>query len=385
MKILCAFTFELDEVELAVSEILEQLELDKSQLAHSVGIVTCHPDFIESGVLAAVSEALPFDVVGTTSLASSTKGESGIEILTLAVLTSDTVTFTTVLTESLWDDQVGPIKTAYEKALASLPQKPELILTYQPMMNHVGGEKLATDISHISGGIPLFGTLTCDHNFDFSQAYSICNSQCYKDRLIMVLLNGPVTPKFFHISIEITDQLQQKALITDSAVNMLKTVNGKPALEYLSSLGLAHNGTIEGAVAIPFLVDYNDGTQPVCRGIFMISEEGWVVCGGDVPKGTLLSTATLDHDDVMHTSGKALDAIIEAADRNNGLLIVSCNSRSVALGTDPLAEMELVHKRIGKTLPYHMLYSGGEICPVYTEDGKTKNRFHNFSFTACLF
>ena len=385
MKILCASTFELDEVELAVSEILEQLDLNNSLLAHSVGIVSCHPDFIESGVLAAISEALPFSVVGATSLASGTKGESGIEILTLAVLTSDTVTFTTVLTESLWDDQVGPIKIAYENALASLPEKPALILTYQPMMNHVGGEKLTTEISRISNGIPLFGTLTCDHNFDFSQAYSICDGKCYKDRLIMVLLNGPITPKFFHIAIEVKDHLQQKAVITDSAVNMLKTVNDKPALEYLSSLGLARNGTIEGAVAIPFLVDYNDGTQPICRGVFMISEEGWVVCGGDVPMGALLSTATLDYDDVMHTSGKLLDAILAAVDGSNGLLIVSCNSRSVALGTEPLAEMELVHKRIGEILPYHMLYSGGEICPVHTEDGDTKNRFHNFSFTACLF
>jgi Uncharacterized conserved protein len=385
MKILSAFTFELDEVELAVSEILEQLDLDKSLLAHSVGIVTCHPDFIDSGVLAAVSKALPFDVVGSTSLASATKGESGIEILTLAVLTSDTVTFTTVLTESLWDDQAGPIKEAYENALTTLPEKPALILTYQPMMNHVGGEKLTTEISRISNGIPLFGTLTCDHNFDFSQAYSICNGECYKDRLIMVLFNGPIFPKFFHISIEVKDRLQQKAVITDSAVNMLKTVNDKPALEYLSSLGLARNGAIEGAVAIPFLVDYNDGTQPICRGVFMISEEGWVVCGGDVPKGALLSTATLDYDDVIYTSGKVLDAILKSADESNGLLIVSCNSRSVAMGTEPLAEMDLVHKRIGKVLPYHMLYSGGEICPVYSEDGNTKNRFHNFSFTACLF
>ncbi len=380
-----AFTFEADDPELAVSEILEQLDLENEMLGHSVGIVICHPDFLESGALAAVSAALPFDVVGATSLASATDGEMGIEILTLAVLTSDEVSFTTVLTESIWDKQEEPIAEACAKALATFSEKPPLILTYQPMMNHVGGEKLVRAISDATGGIPLFGTLTCDHNFDFSQAYSICNGKYYKDRLVMVFLNGRVSPRFFHISIEVTDQLQQKAVITGSSVNLLQSVNDMPAVDYLASLGLESNGNLDGTVAIPFLLDYNDGSQPVCRGIFMATEEGWAVCGGDVPEGALLSTATLDYDDVMHTTGKVLDAIMAAQKPDDSLLLVSCNSRSVVLDTEPLAEMGLVHKRLSGVVPYHMLYSGGEICPAYTEDGGTRNRFHNFSFTACLF
>ncbi|MDL2317293.1 hypothetical protein LJC59_09555, partial [Desulfovibrio sp. OttesenSCG-928-A18] len=161
MKMLRAFTLEADDPELAVSEILEQLDLENERLANSLGIVTCHPDFLESGALTAISEALPFDVVGSTSLASATDGEMGIEILTLVVLTSDEVSFSTVLTGSLWDKQEEPIKEACDKALAALAEKPSLILTYQPMMNHVGGEKLAMAISGASGGVPLFGTLTC--------------------------------------------------------------------------------------------------------------------------------------------------------------------------------------------------------------------------------
>ncbi|MDR2892268.1 MAG: FIST C-terminal domain-containing protein [Deltaproteobacteria bacterium] len=385
MKLLRASTLEVDEPKLAVSEILQQLDLGNSLLAHSVGLVTCHPDFIDSGVLAAVSDALPFDVVGCTSIASAINEDMGIEILTLAVLTSDDVSFTTVLTESLWDDQVTPIKTAYEKAIAALPEKPSLILTYQPMMNHVGGERLSMEISRISDGIPLFGTLACDHNYDFSQAYSICNGTYYKDRLIMVLLNGPLAPKFFHIAIEMKGQLAQKAVITDSAGNVLKTVNDMPVLKYLESLGLNSGGTIEGSVTIPFFLDYNDGGKPVCRGLFLVTEEGWVACGGDVPTGVRISPASLDDADIMQTADKAIDDILAAANSNKALLIVSCNSRSLSLGTDFLAEMELVQERLGKVLPYHMLYSGGEICPVQLEDGGTKNRFHNFSFTACLF
>ena len=336
MKMLRASTFEVDDPELAVSEIMEQLDLENNRLAHSVGIVTCHPDFLESGALTAISKALPFDVVGSTSLASATDEEMGIEILTLAVLTSDEVSFTTVLTESLRDKQEEPIKEACDKALATLPEKPSLIITYQSLMNHVGGEKLATAISDASNGIPLFGTLTCDHTFDFSQAYSICNGEYYTDRVVMVFLNGPVSPRFFHISIEVKDPLQQKALITGSAVNLLQSVNGMLAVDYLASLGLARNGTIDGTVAIPFLLDYNDGTQPVCRGVFMVTEEGWVVCGGDVPEGALLSNSPVDYNDVMLATGKILDALVKAKTADSCLLLVSCKGRSEALGTEPL-------------------------------------------------
>jgi hypothetical protein len=59
IKMLTAFTREADEAEVAVSEILAQLDLEHKLLAHSVGIMNYYFDFFETGVAGAISDALP--------------------------------------------------------------------------------------------------------------------------------------------------------------------------------------------------------------------------------------------------------------------------------------------------------------------------------------
>jgi hypothetical protein len=55
------------------------------------------------------------------------------------------------------------------------------------------------------------------------------------------------------------------------------------------------------------------------------------------------------------------------------------------LGMNSEDELRAAVNRLGDAAtPYHIGYSGGEICPVYA-DGKPRNRFHNFTFTACVF
>ncbi|MDL2314093.1 FIST C-terminal domain-containing protein [Desulfovibrio sp. OttesenSCG-928-C14] len=383
IKTLLAHTHELDEVEDAVAEILEQLDLDNKLLKNSVGILSCYAEFIDTGVVESLCAALPFDVVGVTSLASSIGADAiGVEILTLCVLTSDDVAFTTVLTESLEKDQETPIQDAWNKASAATPQPPALLLTYAPMLNHVGGEKLVVQINEKSGGVPLFGTMFCAHTYDFKDAYVIHNGKSYKDRLTLTLVSGPVEPEFFFISIEGGGALTQKAVITASSGNILQSVNGIPAVDYLASLGLTAESGLQGSVAIPFLVDYGDGTRPVCRGLFMLTEEGYAICGGDVPQGSYLSTSNLDYAEVMRTAQEVLDSVF-ASGKKDALLIVSCQSRSLVLGMDALAEAQYLHQKLDGHMPCHLMYSGGEICPSPTREGELKNRFHNFSLVAC--
>ena len=56
---LVAHTFEVDDIGIAVSEILEQLDLGSSLRKNSVGIITCHCEFLYSGVVKALSDKFP--------------------------------------------------------------------------------------------------------------------------------------------------------------------------------------------------------------------------------------------------------------------------------------------------------------------------------------
>lgn len=384
IKMLTAYTTEIDEAAAAVAEILGQLNPEAELLKNSVGILTCHAEYLETGVAKAVCENLPFDVVGITTLGSGTEEGTDLESLTISVLTSDDVSFSAVLTDSLETDQEGPIQEAYAKAKEAAPDSPSLLLAYAPLLQHVGGERLVRLITAASDNVPVFGTLTCDHNFDFHDARVIFNGEAYNDRMALIALSGPVSWRFLTISVPEGKAEKQNAIITESEGNVVKKVNGVPVLDYLETLGLTRDAGLEGSKSIPVILDYNDGTPAVARCFYMISPEGHAVCGGDMPTGATFALSTMEDSDVILSSEQILDKVL-GAENTAGMLVVSCIVRSVTLGVDQLAESRRILERTDGKLPYQLCYSGGEICPVYQEDGRTANRFHNFSCAICLF
>ena len=92
-----AHTYEIDDAALAVEEIKRRLDCDGKLMKNSVGSLACFVDFIETGVVKALSEALPFDILGITTIASASAGQCGETTLCILVLTSDDTEFVPVL------------------------------------------------------------------------------------------------------------------------------------------------------------------------------------------------------------------------------------------------------------------------------------------------
>ena len=70
-------------------------------LEHTVGILTCHTEFIESGVMQYISENLPFDLVGSTTSSQAVNDEAGDLMLTIFIITADDVRFKPGITEKV--------------------------------------------------------------------------------------------------------------------------------------------------------------------------------------------------------------------------------------------------------------------------------------------
>jgi hypothetical protein len=388
LKALTAYTGEIEDVEAAVSEILEQLDKD-ALLENSIGFVTCYEEFIESGVVKALCEALPFEVVGATTTGSAVQGSKGMMLLTLMVLTGDDVSFAVGLTEPLAAEDEAPLRAGYQSTLAKVNGKPSLMLTFAPLLMNIGGNFYVETFSAVSGGVPNFGMLAVDLDNGYRKSKVICNGEAYHDRCTMVLLTGKLYPGFFTGSISTEKILREKGLVTASNGNQLQTINGKPATDYLREIGFTSDakGMIAGIEMFPFIVDYNDGTTPVMRAIFSQTPEGYAICGGDVPVGSTLSIGSMDAEEVSATSAKALSSAL--ADRNaHCVLLFSCVGRYLALGYNPTSEVDTLQKIMeGTGIPYQFAYSGGEICPVYEKqrsDDSTKNRFHNDTLGICV-
>jgi hypothetical protein len=388
LKVLTAYTNEIDDVERAVSEIREQLNRD-CLLANSVGLLTCYGDFIESGVVKALCDALPFEVVGSTTLGNSVPGCGGAMLLTLMVLTSDDISFAVGLTDPFSSEDEEALQKGYRSTLARLGREPSLMLSFAPLLMNVGGDFYVKVFSEVSGGIPNFGMLSVDHNSDYHDSRVICNGEAYHDRYALALLAGDVHPRFFTGSISAEKISREKGLVTASAENQLQTIDGKPAADYLRELGFISDdeGMIVGINTFPFIIDYNDGTMPIVRAVFAQTPEGYIVCGGDVPVGTTLSMGSMDAEEVLVTTAEALSSTLKAQDVRC-LLMFSCVGRFFALGYNPTLEIEKMREIMETAgIPYQFTYSGSEICPVYEKerhDDSATNRNHNDTLAICV-
>jgi hypothetical protein len=381
-------TGEIDDIDAAVSEIMEQLKLKGDLLEKSLGIVTCYSDFIESGVVGALCEALPFEVVGCTTLSNAVPGSSGNMLLTLIVLTGDDVSFETGLTEPISSENEDSLCEAYKAAEAKLGCQPSLMLSFVPLLMNVSSDFYVDTFTRISGGVPNFGMLAVDHNSDYHESQVICNGMAYADRYAFVLVSGSITPRFFKSSVFPGKVYIEKGTVTASKGNHLQTVNGKPVTDFLQSLGLRKDtdGTIIGINSFPLIVDYNDGTVPVLRAVYAQTPEGYAVCGGDVPVGATLSVGFLDEKEVIATAVATLESVI-ASGEFNCAIICSCIGRYFYLGYNPAKELDEVRRFLdGTGVPYLFSYSGGELCPVYSKEGSAKsmtNRNHNDTLVVC--
>lgn len=385
IRTLTASTSEIDDENLAVKEILSQLNMKDALLTNSIGIIACHYEFVMSDIISAVCNALPFDVVGTISNVQSVDGNAGALLFTVMVITSDDSEFIKVVTPSLASDSSKHIAESYQSV--SRAENPALILTFAPFMPQNSGDEYVAAISEVSGNTPCFGTLAVDDTNSFENCFTICNGEHFADKMIIVLIYGNISPKFFIANISPDYVMDKSVVVTKSHRHVLMEVNNRPVSDFFNELGLTSSSEVQYAMSsLPFLLDYNDGTPPVAKIVMLLTPEKYALCAGAVPEGSTFNLCITDKHDVLLTTGQALDKIIEEGQNASGLLVYSCISRLMAMGgTDPLQEAHLINAKLSGKIPFLAAHSGGEICPTQNSNNKAINRFHNNTLIACLF
>jgi hypothetical protein len=384
IKMLNACTAEIDDTDAAVNAIQGQLNLPGELLANSLGIIACHYEFINTGVVEELCRALPFPVVGCTTLGNAAKDQCGVELLSISVLTSDDVVFSAAMSAELDPDDILPaVSGVYRQALEALGGEPAMILAYAPLMLSLGADPIMNAIDRLGGGIPVYGTISCDSTTDYHESRVIYNGAAAANTLALVLLKGNVRPRFYVQTIPEDNIRKLTAIVTDSEGCLVRKVNDMPFLDYLESIGISKEGVLASSSSFPIMADYNDGSRPTGRAIYSITPEGYAVLGGEIPTGSSIAMANLDYKGVLETAGEAVNKAIAQGDVS-GLLMYPCLTRNLALGANSDDEMKRIAETLGGKYPYQICYSGGEICPVTTGDGKLLNRVHNFTYIICV-
>ena len=379
IKSFTATTREIDNPQAAVTEILAMLVPEKNLLQNSVGIISCFSEFLDTGALKAICDALPFECIGTTTCLCSARKEIDEVLFAITVLTSDDCDFKTIaipITDQ-YDQNIDSLLTAL---LGQSLERPALFLSYFPLMNTVSGDMILSAIDEATGNIPLFGMTTVDHTADYSSAKTIYNGDGYNETAVLCAVFGVPKVVFGIASIDENNIRKQKAIITESNGNTLIGVNGKLAIDYLEEIGYSREEVCSGLGVVPLVIDYMDGTKSVVRAVFTHTPEGYVVCGGKMPVNATLGIAKhMEKSDVLKTTSVTLRTL---AEKDSTILSYSCIARYLVLGIDNTAEAETLIETAGDA-NYLFSYSGGEICPMPDANGKLKNIFHNYTVVFC--
>jgi hypothetical protein len=378
-----AYTEEV-EIDDGVAEILNQIT-PGSLKKNSVGLITCHPDFTNSGFIGELCKKLPFDVIGMTTIASANRHGQGMFALSLAILTSDDVVFETAMASSLDAGNChNKVKEVYSETLKKLPGRPAMILTFFPFMQEISGTQMHKYFDEICGGIPFWGSLASSPDAHTGHWFVFRNGDTDKDGLVMLLMHGQVNPEFIVISLLYDNIRKTRGRITSSDGCHLREIDGVSPVKYLEKLGIILRNDVP--FAMPLMVYYEGSSEPVALGIYAVNDDGSCMCGGEMPAGASIAIGEITAEATLASTAECMERIKKTGKRG-GALLLSCVTRYIMLTPDHEREMSLVSEKMenGNLMPFFMGYSGGEICPVKDRIGEAQNRFHNFTFAACVF
>jgi len=377
-----ARTSEIDEISEAIDEIKSQIDFSALK-KHSGGLIFCHIDFVSSGMVAALCETLPFEVIGMTSMASADEHGYSLYDLTLTILTSDEVTFTAGMTNSInTANYVAEIDDLYKQVRGRVDSDPAMIFTFMPYIRDVAGYEVVEAMDAACHGIPLWGSITNNIDFNYETVQTICNGKSLSAGVAMMFLDGPVEPKFIISSIPERNIANSRAVITKSDGAILYEINDVPVLEYLANMGLII--VKENITATPIMMYYDGAKEPVALGFYTLFENGSFLTGGPMPVGTSVAVGSIDAQGIFESAEDGLKRISDSKDRQATLLL-PCVTRYIMLAPNQESELQLIKEKLTSSgRPFMMGYSGGEICPMPDQEGKLRNRFHNYTFCACV-
>ncbi|MDR2588790.1 MAG: FIST C-terminal domain-containing protein [Spirochaetales bacterium] len=384
IKMIAAYTRELDDPEKATEEILRQFDPQKDLLAHSAGLLFCYSEFLELGVVDSLCKKLPFSVAGCTSQCFAVPGVSDEIMLTLLVLTSDDVEFAAGVSGPLTHDMDRQISSLYKELSASLSGPPVLAFTMLPLNMNYGGDTVFLTLERAAGGsLPFFGTCALDADTKIRNPMTIFNGAAYNDNIALLLLSGNVTPHFFSASLPEKTSFALDAIVTRADGNKILTINNLPAGNFMEKLGISRLEPRTTLFAIPIFADYHTGEPPDLLVIRDIGEDGSVICTTNVAAGCTLNVGSLTADFVLASAKELVCQIKNSNAVSSGVLLFSCLNRNIAMA-DPTAELEAVQKEFENfPFPWLFMYATGEICPLHTEANTLRNHFNQYALIAC--
>ncbi|MDR2747352.1 MAG: FIST C-terminal domain-containing protein [Treponema sp.] len=384
IKTLTAYTEEIDDVEAAVSGLLKQIRPEKNLLKNSAALVHCYYEFIESGVVEELVGRLGFPVIGTTTMALGVPGYLGDMGLSVTVLTSDDISFSSGVSDPAVSEDISkPVGDLYKKLTAGFAERPSLIFAFPPLLRGEGqgGDVFVAELDKVSGGgIPLFGTLPITNESGEEKSQVFYGGKAYESSMALLAFFGDLKPEFYTTAVTERALQAGRAKITGKKRNIIESIKNMSAGGYLKAIGLS----VSSLLYMPIVIYHEDGSK-VFRAGFKLQDNDSLALTGTVPQNAEVSFSLIDDNDVVESTEKLLGEIMKNTRiGNRSILIYASCSRFWIQGSRWKTEPGKAASSIGDTVPWHFVYSGGEVFPAILPDGKVANHLQNYSVIVCV-
>jgi hypothetical protein len=383
---------EVDDAELALEQLNAQMPEIKL-LKNSVGIASVHPEYIRSDVYSAIAKAVPFPLVGMTTILQTASGKTGAFFFSILVLTSDTCQFAHGESDKIplkGGDTIDITQKCYKDIRSRLEGDVKLAFLFAPFMEYQSVHKYIEAISIADKRVPVFGSVAnADMESLLADQKTVCGKQIFSDRLAMLLISGDVSPEFYIGSVTKESVMMPNiGEVTAAKYNFVTEINNMNVGSFLEKVGFsAGDVRNQGVLTSVFIIDEKDKNGNVVsstsRSLIMLDKEV-AAFGGNIAVGSTLSLATVTKDVVMATA-KDVVAQIKRKYKNRTILMFSCVGRRYSLLDEPKKEYELLEKEFSNS-DFHYLASCscGEICPTSVTEAGVYNSEHNQSLVACI-
>jgi hypothetical protein len=246
----------------------------------------------------------------------------------------------------------------------------------------VSGDYLVEAVTAQCGDVPVFGGFSVDDSADFQQnCFVITPEGDYRDRVGFILFYGDVHPTFYCASISDKRIFDRWFMITESNGTEVISINDKPALDFLETIGITPEMTRSGVLTNIVLAVQVGESAYFPRQIINLTDHDTLIMGGTMEKGTRFRVGGFDKADMLEAAKTVSRNALAHLNEKAFALVLSCASRFVLLGSESMDEVHMVREQISET-PFMMAYAGGEICPIKLGDG-FMNHFQNGAFIVC--
>lgn len=391
MRSLQAFTKEVDDIALAVSQLREGIDTSLL-MSNTCGIVFCgfEPDMEE--LVQKLKEVFDFPFFGCTGIGVlSTEGYSQSSI-SLLVLTADDVSFSIGMTRDIeGPDDICAFADTYNECAAPLCDKAKLIFTYVPWLTNVTFDDIVSLLDKESGHVPVYGGIASD-GWTFDSTYVFTNEGVSQNRGVMMVVSGNVRPIFtIEHSTTLTTNLHKT--VTKAEGTVVYELDGRPVTDFIREMGLITDKTqvILDFLGTPFLASQktSDGDEiDTLRCLGVIDHEKHS-CGyiGRIDEGSELNMVLISKEDIEASVKMAFDEILGKISQSrdykySSIFCSSCAARYCLLVADKNAEGRAYEGRLPEGLNVQGVYIYGEFCPAKgKKNGRLYNVLSNETFT----